>query len=208
MAKAPRKRVASMVCSQRLASNDAQPGHQGGGWQAAQYQAAVDAKHQVIVVAEVIRSGSKQQALMPLIEASGAIRDATTLITADAGYHSNENLKQLRAREIPALIADGEMRKRDERFAEESKHKAKPDPLYDKNAPGDRGPKKFQPSDFQVDETTNSCLCPAGERLYSNGSNCTVNGRRHHKYTGAASSCVPCGLRKQCLRTPDRTRVR
>lgn len=98
-------------------------------------RAAVDAKHQVIVAAEVIGSGSEQQALMPLIEASGEIRNANTLITADAGYHSKENLKQLRAREIPALIADGEMRKRDERFAEQGKHKAKPDPLYDKTAP-------------------------------------------------------------------------
>ncbi len=171
-------------------------------------QAAVDSKHQVIVAADVHGSGSEQQALLPMIEATSLVRDENTLITADAGYHSQENLRQLSERNIPAMIDDGEMRKRDERFANQGRHKAKPDPLYNKAASQDEGPKKFRPSDFKVDAKTNTCICPAGERLYSNGSNCTVNGRGHHKYTGAVASCVPCALREQCLRHPDKTRVR
>ncbi len=41
-----------------------------------------------------------------------------TLITADAGYHSDANLQALAEREIEALIADNGMRQRDERFAD------------------------------------------------------------------------------------------
>ena len=58
-------------------------------------QAAVDSTHQVIVAADVVGSGSEQQALLPMIEATDLIREPDTLITADAGYHSNESLKAL-----------------------------------------------------------------------------------------------------------------
>ncbi len=34
---------------------------------------------------------------------------------------------------MPALIADGLMRRRDARFADQARYKALPDPLYDKN---------------------------------------------------------------------------
>jgi hypothetical protein len=47
-------------------------------------QAAVDSSHQIIVAADV-------------------------LITADAGYHSDANIKQLKDNNIPALIADYQM---------------------------------------------------------------------------------------------------
>ena len=55
-----------------------------------------------------------------------------TLITADAGYHSEANLAALAAMNINALIADNDMRGRDERFADQAKHKVKTDPLHDK----------------------------------------------------------------------------
>ena len=105
------------------------------------------------------------------------------------------------------MIADNGMRKRDERFRDRGKHKAKADPLYDKTKPAKKQA-LFRPGDFIHDRHTNTCTCPAGEVLYSNGSHCTVNGRQHHKFTGAKRSCVPCALRDQCLRKPKVTQVR
>ena len=58
----------------------------------------------------------------------------TSLLTADAGYHSEANLQQLAALGVDALIADNELRRRDERFATQDRHRAKPDPLHDKSA--------------------------------------------------------------------------
>ena len=52
----------------------------------------------------------------------------STLITADAGYHSEANLKRLDEMEVDALVADNNMRSRDERFAGQDKYKALPDP--------------------------------------------------------------------------------
>jgi len=173
-------------------------------------QAVVDDRHQVIVAAQAIGSGSEQQALLPLVDATESLRGPQTLITADAGYRSNENLKGLAERRILALIADNEMRKRDERLRDQGKYKAGPDPLYDKGARGaeDAEPKRFRPSDFQVDLDSSTCICPAGKHLYRSGSNCHANGRVHHKFKGTIGGCVPCDLRVKCLRYPDRSRVR
>jgi len=83
--------------------------------------AAVDAKAQIIVAAQAHGSGSEQSVLVPIVESTSGIRTEQTLITADAGYHSEANLKGLYERGVPALIADGLMRRRDERFAEQAK---------------------------------------------------------------------------------------
>ena len=86
------------------------------------------------------RAGSQQELLVPVVKAiKGAMEDAhslitnISLITADAGYHSESNLKQLAGLNIDALIADNGMRQRDERFKDRDKHKRSPDTLYDKS---------------------------------------------------------------------------
>ena len=172
-------------------------------------QAAVDSAHQVIVAADVTGSGSEQSMLLPMVEQTAPLRQAHTLITADAGYHSRENLATLCEQAIPALVADNQMRQRDERLRGQDTHKAKPDPLYDKRAGGQGHPiRMYRPHDFIHESEINSCICPAGQRLYSNGSHCKANGRVHHKFTGSQASCVPCRQRHLCLRHPQRTKVR
>lgn len=172
-------------------------------------QAAVDDAHQVIVAAEVVGSGSEQAMLLAMIEQAAPIAAPHTLHTADAGYHSDANMSELHRRGIAALVADGQMRKRDERLAGQEHHRAKPDPLHDK-----RGVQQeqridlFRPSDFHFDAASNSCICPAGEHLYSSGNACKTQGRIAHKFTGTIKGCGGCALRDSCLRHPERTRVR
>jgi len=170
--------------------------------------AAVDSKAQIIVAAQAHGSGSEQSVLLPMVESTAGLRTDQTLVTADAGYHSEANLKGLYELGVPALIADGLMRRRDERFADQAKYKVLPDPLYDKAAHGKSSAGKFKPSDFAYDPKSNSCLCPAGKKLYSTGSHCTTKGRQHHKFQGAKRDCLPCQLREQCLRHPGRTPTR
>ncbi|MFN0299932.1 MAG: transposase [Burkholderiales bacterium] len=169
--------------------------------------AAVDAKHQIIVSAQAHGTGSEQEVLMPVVEELKPILAGDTLLTADAGYHSEDNLKQLADQNIDALIADNGMRKRDERFAGQDKHKAKPDPLWDKAA-DEKKAKLFGPEDFTYDEEAKVCICPAGEFLYGNGSKVVIQGREGAKFKGAQRICEPCPLRDQCLRHPQRTAVR
>lgn len=173
--------------------------------------AAVDAKHQIIVEAQAHGTGSEQALLLPMIDATATLRTDHTLITADAGYHSDVNITALGKSNTPALIADNQMRSRDERFKEQGKHKAKPDPLYNKG--GTKGKntkqaKRYRPKDFNYDPEAGTCICPAGKALYQNGSNCIHNGQIGAKFQGAQRDCVPCTERDKCLRTPDKTKTR
>lgn len=171
-------------------------------------QAAVDASHQVIVAADVIGSGSEQAMLLPMIGQARAVASEYTVMTADAGFHSHDNMRALQEAGIPALVADGQMRKRDERFAGQQRHRDKPDPLHDKTKVQEKPVRLFRPEDFIVDAEHNCCICPAGQRLYSSGSRCRINGRMAHKYKGTQGGCGTCTIRAQCLRHPERTPVR
>lgn len=166
-------------------------------------QAAVDSSHQVIVAADVIGSGSEQAMLLPMIAQSQPYREDHTLITADAGYHSDANVQHLKDHNIPALIADNQMRSRDERFAQQDKHKDKPDPLYDKTAAGESKPiKRFGPKDFAFNDD-NTATCPAGQLMTSPGSIYTsARGLHYQTYTARAVDCDACKLSRQCLKGP------
>jgi hypothetical protein len=172
--------------------------------------AAVDARHQIIVEAQAHGTGSEQELLIPVVKAMQETLTDHSLITADAGYHSEANLKELAHMNIDALIADNNMRSRDERFATQDRYKQNPDPLHDKS--GKKNAKKkaavYRPADFRYDPTTQTCICPAGKTLYGNGSGCVINGFAAIKFQGALRDCVPCEQRDRCLRTPEKTKTR
>ena len=169
--------------------------------------AAVDDAHQIIVEAQAHGTGSEQALLMPVVNAATPLCTPDTLITADSGYHSDANLKALAEQGRPALIADNQMRKRDERFKDQARYKATPDPLYDKAHPK-KTAKTYRPSDFTYDPDVGTCVCPAGKSLYQNGANCQHNGRLAVKFQGALRDCLPCTQRDQCLRKPETTKTR
>jgi transposase len=167
-------------------------------------QAAVDSANQVIIAADVVGSGSEQAMLAPMIEQAKPWSDENTLVTADAGYHSDANVQQLHDSNTPALIADGQMRKRDERFAEQAKHKAKPDPLHDKKAAAEKPEegKHFRPKDFSFNDADHTATCPAGQVLSSSGRiHITASGQPYQTYTAKATDCGSCALRTKCIKT-------
>jgi transposase len=169
--------------------------------------AAVDDRHQIIVEAQAHGTGSEQALLMPMVEAAAPLCTPDTLITADAGYHSDANLKALADQARPALIADNQMRRRDERFKDQAKYKALPDPLYEKAHPT-KGAGHYRPKEFDYDAKAGTCICPAGKSLYQNGANCQHNGLLAVKFQGALRDCQPCAQRDKCLRKPDTTKTR
>jgi hypothetical protein len=114
----------------------------------------------------------------------------------------------LAERGIDALIADPHMRRRDERYAGQEKHRSKPDPLHDKSRSRAATAKVFGAGDFSVAEDRSYALCPAGQRLYRNGKDCIVGRYRAIKFRAPASACGACTLRANCLRKPDTTLTR
>jgi transposase len=163
--------------------------------------AAVDEKHQVIVEAQAHGSGSEQELLELMLEPLSALRAPHTVLSADSGYHSKDNLEQLEAQGIEAFIPDNGYRKRDPRYQGQQQHKARPDALWDKRRKPNQ-PKRFRPAEFRVAEDLSHCICPAGKRLYRNAVNCNLGGRQAVKFTGAKRDCEKCPLRAQCLRQP------
>ena len=168
---------------------------------------AVDAAHQIIVEAQAHGTGAEQELLLPVVDALAPVRAPTTLLTADAGYHSEANLTALAARHVPALVADAAMRQRDARFATQGRHRAKPDPLHEK-APVPAERRVFGPQDFTVAPDARTCVCPAGKVLPRSGKDVVTNGYVADHFRAAKRDCGPCPLRAQCLRTPERTPTR
>jgi hypothetical protein len=170
--------------------------------------AAVDEKHQVIVGAQAHGTGSEHELLAPMADALREVRGKDTAVCADSGYHSEENLKYLEAQGAQAFIPDPGYRERDPRYEGQQAHRAKPDALWDKSSDKGGKAKLFLPQDFQVAEDFSHCTCPAGKRLYRNGTNCNIGGRRAIKFTSAQRDCEKCPLPAQCLRHPQRSKVR
>jgi transposase len=170
--------------------------------------AAVDEKHQVVVHAKAHGSGSEQEVLPELLDALEEQRGLNTIVTADSGYYSEANLKQLEARGIEGYIPDNHYRKRDIRYEGQAQHRAKHDALWDKSTKDQARAKLFGPRDFQVAEDFSYLLCPAGKRLYRNGRNCNKQGLRAIQFSGAKRDCENCALRGQCLRHPQRSKRR
>jgi len=168
--------------------------------------AAVDAAHQIIVDAQAHGTGSEQELLLPVMDAVTPLCTPVTIVTADAGYHSEANLRALAARGRQALVTDRKMRARDVRFASQARHRAKPDPLHDKSAAAP--PRQYQASDFAYDPLQRTCVCPAGKSLYRKGKDLVVKGYRGAQFKGAQRDYRPCTHRDRCLRHPERTATR
>jgi len=171
--------------------------------------AAVDGRHQIIVEAQAHGTGSEHELLLPVVAATAPRRAPETVITADAGYHSEANLRALAVAGVHALIADNQMRRRDARFVDQARHKGRADPLHDKTSPvAPHETTVYQPGDFTYDPVARTCVCPAGKSLYRKGAANVTNGLVGAHFRGAKRDCVPCAVRERCLRTPETTAVR
>jgi|GEM_PF-948331 len=169
--------------------------------------AAVDSRHQIIVEAQAHGTGSEQALLLPVVTAPQEMLAPHTLLTADAGYHSQANLHALATLGVDALIADTAMRRRDARFATQERHQQAPDLLHDKSRVGGEA-SRVQPRDFTDDAAARTCLCPAGKSLVRKGQSRVTDGFVTEQFRGTKRDCGPCPLRKQCLGTPGSTTVR
>ena len=175
--------------------------------------AAVDNQHQIIVHAEAYGKAQEHDLLIPMVD--GIENNFTAMgekkifknakLTTDSGYHTEDNLQQLAERKIDAYIADNRMRKRDPRFMDSDKYRAR----ARKEKQQFMGTNKtFSNKDFSYDEKQKTCLCPAGKSLYRNGSHKNLKGYQAVKFRGTKRDCLPCPLRHQCLRRPDKSDTR
>ena len=177
-------------------------------------QSMVDAAHQIVIHAQAYGEGQEAHLLAPMIEhtrshfvSSGDVFKKTKLL-ADAGYFSKKALAFLNDEQIDSYIPDRNFRKRDpafsnaERFRQRDREERRR--VY---APESRR-QHFTPADFHYDADAGTCVCPAGKRLYRNGSNVRIRGLIGTKFRGSLAACGPCALRERCLRHPTQSTTR
>jgi hypothetical protein len=126
-------------------------------------------------------------------------------LTADAGFHSEANMKMVAEQDIDAYIADTRFRQRDPRFNDVEKYKER---TRKERAQKAGTIKKFTTNDFKFADDLSYCICPTGKRLYRNGGDTNLRGLHSVRFMGPKCACVPCKLRAKCLRYPDRTQTR
>jgi len=177
--------------------------------------AVVDDRHQVIVHAEAFGEGQEHGLLGPVIQgtrenfqAIGKEEDifGKAKMTADAGFHTEANMRMVMDEGIDAYVADTQFRKRDHRFAEVDQYKER----FKKERAEYYGKKGLYrgAKDFTISDEKDYCICPGGKRMYRNGGNVIVDGNRAIKFRSRKTDCRVCELRNHCLRHPDRSETR
>jgi transposase len=170
--------------------------------------AAVDSKHQVIVEAEAYGEAQEHDLLQPMIEQirenfktirKGKDIFKTTKLTADSGFYNTTNVNYIYQNNIDGYLPDMGFRKRDPRFVDRDKYKA---------PQRKRESRTYTSPDFHYDPASHTCICPAGKKLYSNGSSLNLRGFETLRFRGAKQSCMPCQQRHLCMRNPEKTETR
>ena len=176
--------------------------------------AVVDAQHQVVVYAEAFGQGDDAASVAPVL--AGVVQNLTAvgraqpvrgrILSADTGYYSVANLQACEEFGVDAYIPDRHFRRRDVRFAAAGRHRRS----VDKHKARYRSQRRwFGPRDFAVDAATGRLVCPAGKKLYRNGSGIVdAKGYRASSYRSLARDCDGCAVRAKCLRNlaPGATR--
>ena len=169
--------------------------------------ALVAESHQVVVYAEAFGQGGDEEHVAPMLAGSQHNLEAlghtapwrSRQLSADTSYYSLTNLEACEQFGVDAYIPDPKFRKRDVRFAPAGRHRRS----VDKHKQRYRSKRRwFGPRDFQP-EARGGLLCPAGKRLYRNGTAMVdAKGYRVSSYRSLARDCDRCELREKCLRHP------
>ncbi|MBI1814197.1 MAG: transposase [Deltaproteobacteria bacterium] len=178
--------------------------------------AMVDDRHQIVVHAEALGEGQENHLLEPMVQATretfaaiGRTQDVfvQATLTADSGYHSAKSMEYIVHSDVDAYVADREMRRRDPAFANAGRYKER-HRKEQRRRSGAVEHKWFTPADFVYDESKQTCICPAGQKLYRSGVDIVTGGYRGAHFKAPKRACGPCELRRQCLRHPERTAQR
>ncbi|MGH2602303.1 MAG: IS1182 family transposase [Dehalococcoidia bacterium] len=139
-------------------------------------QTAVDAKHKLIVAADVTNAAADRDQLSPMATAAQAVLpDATPVVVADQGYYHGAEIKTCLQQGITPLV---------------------PRPLTSANAKR----ALFTKDDFAYDRAADAYRCPAGETLTYRSTTVEL-GRTIKNYR--TSACGRCALEPRCTRNKD-----
>jgi len=167
----------------------------GGTIQGYNGQALVDDKHQIIVHAAAFGSGQDAKHLEPMVDGAKANMEKIgqradyfkgKVLTADANYHNQSNLKKCHDEQIDVYIPDLKFRNRDSRFTNRPRKKT-------------RKGKKFVLEDFKHDPQRDHYICPNGKILKRNVKKHIRDHNIYRRYMADENDCARCSLTHRCF---------
>lgn len=178
-------------------------------------QAMSDDKHQIIIAAESMSDGQDHDNLEPMLDNAkenmkkiGKDEDyfIEKILTADANYHNNDNIKRCEEEKIDAYIPDNEFRKRDEQFKDQERFKdgvtKRPKMVTERSRSKTEHKSRkeiFSWEDFQYDEEKEQYKCPNGKYLSQQSLNHKLRNKVYEYYRAKESDCRECPLRSECM---------
>jgi transposase/Holliday junction resolvase-like predicted endonuclease len=145
-------------------------------------QIAVDEKHKLLVVCEVVDEGNDQRQLLPIAKEAQQRLEADTLeVVADKGYFNSLQIKACLETGITPFI-----------------------PFRDVNAQF-RMQGRYTKEDFQYNPGLDVYTCPAGAMLHRR-TTYLRNDKRIFRYGSQEASCAQCTRKDACL--PEKTPFR
>jgi len=175
-------------------------------------QAVVDDKHQIIVHGEAMSNGQDADNLVPMIDAAKANLKSIgkgeeplkgIILTADANYHSNNNIAKCEQEQIDAYIPDTGFRKRDDRFKDQDRYK-------DGVNKAPKAPKlkreRFGLDAFRYDARKDQYICAQGHVLKLEAKRLPMKNIIYRVYRIKGNSCVNCAIKAKCLNATSRHR--
>jgi len=169
--------AASGETARSLTDPDSRPMMSGGRIEVCyNVQTAVDAKHKLIVAADVTNAAGDRDQLSPLATAAqAALGGATPVVVADQGYYHGAEIKTCVAAGLTPLV---------------------PRPVTSAN----EGRGLFTKDDFVYEATADAYRCPAGATLTYRTTTVEL-GRTIKNYRTRA--CGRCALKPRCTRNKD-----
>ena len=156
-----------------------------------------DSGNQVIIAAEAISSGAESGCFTQMLDSVEENMKKVTgkkkplkgsLVEADTGYFSEENLQEAVKRKIAVLIPDPQFRQRDPDFQERNKEKIK---------------KRYTLEDFEYDRKNNNYLCPWRKILRYKGK-MKLRNNEGEKYQASSHDCGQCPYMEKCINVKHR----
>jgi transposase len=145
-------------------------------------QTAIDAKHKLIVTADVSQDGNDEQQMAPMGKAAKAVLEVEHLSTTqDRGYFNAQQIKECEENGITPYVPE-------------------PDKQAQTRLQG-----RFPRDAFSYDPEANTYRCPNGKELKFS-TTATNGAKTTFYYRSSVPVCAQCPLKEQCL--PEKTACR
>jgi len=174
---------------------------------------AADEKYQIIIHAQAFGMGQEQATLKPMVEGikknlGSNIFKPSLVLTADTGFSSEATMQYIFDENINAVIPDNQFRKRNPVFSESdlySKHKE-----LRKKTRKDKAKTNMamHSSEFKVNFSNNTCICPAGKKLKFLGDDYEGVKGFYTRFRGELEDCRNCSMQSTCMRNPVKEKGR